>query len=63
LEGELSHKEFSGFLIFSDFSESDGSGSESVGLLYSSGGGGAFTGVLLSELFSGHFGSGLLSGG
>jgi hypothetical protein len=34
-----------------------------VGLFDTSGGGGAFTGVLLSELFSGHFGSGLLSGG
>jgi hypothetical protein len=63
LEGKFSHEEFGGFLIFSDFSESDGSRSESVGLLYSAGGRGALAGMLLCELFSGHFGTGLLSSG
>merc|ERR1712025_897442 len=38
LEGELADEEFSGFLELSDFTESDGSGSESVGSLDSTGG-------------------------
>jgi histone H3 len=46
LEGELSQQEISGFLIFSDFSEGNGSGSESVGLLDATGGRGLFAGSL-----------------
>ena len=37
LEGEFSDEEVSGFLIFSDFSEGNCSGFESVGLLDTSG--------------------------
>jgi histone H3 len=55
LEGEFSDEEISGFLVFSDFSEGNCSGFESVGLLDSSGNWGRFTGNLLGDqLFSGH---------
>ena len=63
LEGELSQQEISGFLVFSDFSEGDGSGSESVGLLDTTGGGGSLAGSLGSKLLSGGFLSGALSCG
>ena len=60
LEGKLSDEEISGFLIFSDFSEGNGSGFEAVGLLDTGGDGGALSGDFLSdELFAGH----LLCGG
>jgi hypothetical protein len=39
LEGKLSDKELSGFLVTPDLSESDGTRTESVRLLDSSGGG------------------------
>ena len=66
LEGELADEEFSGFLEFSDFSESDGSGTESVGSLDTSGNllGGSLGGNVLSGVFtsgtltSGHLGAG-----
>jgi histone H3 len=59
LERELSQQKFSRFLVFSDFSEGDGSGSESMGLLHTSGGGGSLSGSLRSQLLS----RGFLSGG
>jgi hypothetical protein len=66
LEGEFSDQEIGALLIFSDFSEGDGSGSESVGFLDTSGSGGRFSGGLVGELFSGSletsgFSCGLLS--
>ena len=66
LEGEFSDQEIGALLIFSDFSEGDGSGSESVGFLDTSGSGGRFSGGLVGELFSGSletsgFSSSLLS--
>jgi hypothetical protein len=63
LEGELSNEEISALLVLSDFSKSDGSGSVSVGLLDSSGGGGGLSGGLGSELLSGGLSSGGFSGG
>jgi len=59
LEGELSQQKISRLLVFSDFSEGNGSGSESVGLLDTSGGGGSLSGSLRSQLLS----RGFLSGG
>lgn len=63
LERELSQQEISGFLILSDFSESHGSRSESVGLLDTTSGGGLFAGSLGSQLLSGGFLSGAFSSG
>ena len=55
LEGEFSDEEVSGFLIFSDFSESNCSGFEAVGLLDTGGDWGALSGDFLGDqLFSGH---------
>ena len=65
LEGELSNEELSGFLVLSNFSEGDGSGSISVGLFNSSSVGGALSGSLVGDLLSGSFssGGGLFSSG
>ena len=53
LEGELSDEELSALLEFSDFSESNSSWSESVGLLDSSlSGGGSLLGLLVSDVLS-----------
>ena len=38
LEGELPDEEFGGLLVFADFTESDGSGAETMGLLDTTGG-------------------------
>ena len=63
LERELSQKEISRFLIFSDFSEGNGTGSESVGFLDTSGGGGGLSSLLGSKGFSWSFlSSGFSSG-
>lgn len=56
LERELSDEEISGLLVLSDFSESNGAGSESVGFLDSTGGGGGLSSGLGSELLSGGLG-------
>ena len=63
LEGQLSDEEVSALLVFPDFSEGDGAGSESVGLLDASGGGGTLAGCLGCQLLSGGLGSGGFSGG
>ncbi len=64
LEGELSDEELGGLLVSSDVSESDGSGSESVGSLDSTGVGGALGVVGLDgDSLSGLLGAGGLSGG
>ena len=39
LEGKLPNKELGGLLITTNFTKSDGSGAETMGLLYASGGG------------------------
>jgi len=65
LEGELSDEELSRLLVLSNFSEGDGSGSISVGLLNSSSVGGALSGSFVGNLLSGGFAGsgGLLSSG
>ena len=40
LEGQLADEELSGFLVFTDLTESDGSGSVTMRLLHTSGSGG-----------------------
>merc|ERR1712166_824985 len=65
LEGEFADEELSGLLEFSDFSEGDGSGTESVGSLDTTGSllGGSLGGNVLSGVFtsgtltSGHLGA------
>ena len=58
LERQLSHQKLSGSLILSDFSDSHGSGFESVGLLDSAGGGRGLLGrSLLVVLLSGSLNS------
>ena len=42
LEGQLADEELSGFLVFTDLTESDGSGSVTMRLLHTSGSGGRF---------------------
>jgi histone H3 len=63
LEGELSQQEISGLLVLSDFSEGDGSGSVSVGLLDTASGGSLLAGSFAGKLLSGGFLSGALSSG
>ena len=64
LERKLSDEEFSALLESSDLSKSNGTGSESVGLLNSTAGllGGLF-GLLGSNVLSGGFATGVLSCG
>ncbi len=63
LEGKLSDEEISGLLVLSDFSEGDGTGSVSMGLLDTTGSGSALSGGLGGELLSGSLGTGRFSGG
>lgn len=65
LEGELSDEELGGLLESSDFSESNGTGSESVCLLDTTGGGdgGSLLGLLGGDVLSGSLASGVLSSG
>jgi len=58
LEGELSDQKIGGLLVLSNFSESDGTGSVSVGLLNTTSGGGALSGSLGGELLSGSLSTG-----
>ena len=63
LEGELADEELSTLLVPADLTKGDGTGSVSVGLLHTSGGGGGLAGSLGGELLSGGFASsGLTSG-
>ena len=57
LEWEFTDKEFSRFLVTTNFTESDGTGSVSVRLLDSSSSGGRFTGSLGGKLLTGSFSS------
>ena len=59
LEGELADEQLGGFLVPPDLTEGHGSGPVSVGLLDTSGGGGALPGCLGGQLLPG----GLASGG
>ena len=63
LEGKLSDEKLGRFLVSSDFSESDGSRSVSVGLLHSSGGWSRFASGFGGQLLSGSLSSGRFSGG
>ena len=63
LEGQLADKELSGLLVSADLTESHGTGSVSVGLLHTSGGGGGLTGSLGGELLTGGLASSRLAGG
>jgi hypothetical protein len=60
---ELSDEELSRFLVSTDLTESDSSGTVTMGLLDTSSGGGRLSGSLGSELLSGSFSSGGLSCG
>ena len=63
LEGQLADQKLSGLLVTTDLTESDGTGPVTMGLLDSTGGGGALTGGLGGQLFAGGFASGRLTGG
>jgi len=64
LEGELSDEELSALLEAADLTESDGAGSESVGLLdTTSSSGGSLLGLLLSDVLSGGLATGVLASG
>lgn len=63
LEGELSDEELGGLLETSDLAKSDGSWSEAVGLLDTSGGGGLLGSLLVSDVLAGGLSSGVLAGG
>ena len=63
LEGELSDEELGGLLETSDLTESDGTGSESVGFLDTVGGGlGLLGSSLVSDVLSWVLGAGVLAG-
>jgi hypothetical protein len=61
LEGQFSDEQFGRFLVSSNFSQGDGSGSVAVGLLDASGARRRFSRSLGGELLSGSFSSGGLS--
>ena len=63
LEGQLADQKFGGLLVTTDLTESDGTGTIPVGFLDSTGGRGALTGSLGSQLFTGGFASGRFTGG
>jgi histone H3 len=63
LKGELADEEVGGLLVPADLSEGDSSGTVTVGLLDTSGGGGGFAGSLGGELLAGGFASSRLTGG
>ena len=64
LEGELSDEELSALLESADLTESNGAGSESVGLLdTTSSSGGSLLGLLLSDVLSGGLATGVLASG
>jgi histone H3 len=63
LEGEFPQEELGGLLVTTDLTKSDRAGPVSMGLLDSSGGWGALTGSLGSQLLSGGLSSGGFTGG
>jgi hypothetical protein len=58
LEGQLADEQIGTLLVATNLTESDGSGTVTMGLLDSSGGGGRLTGSLGGELLSGSLSSG-----
>ena len=63
LEWEFSDEKLGALLESSDLTESDGSWSESVGILDATGGGGLLGSSLVSDVLSWVLGSGVLAGG
>ena len=63
LERELADEEVGGLLVAADLAKGDGSGSVTVGLLDSAGGGGGLASGLGGELLAGSLSSGGLAGG
>ena len=63
LEGQFADQKLSGLLVTTDLTESDGTGTVTVGFLDSSGGGGRFAGSLGGQLFAGSLSSGGFTGG
>ena len=63
LEGQFADQELGGFLVTTDLTESNGTGTIPMGFLDSAGGGGALAGSLGSQLFAGGFASGGFTGG
>ena len=63
LERSLADQEIGGLLVLANLSESHSSGTVTVGLLHSSGGGGGFAGSLGGKLLAGCFSSGGFAGG
>ena len=63
LEGQLADEKLGGLLVSADLSEGDSPGSEAVGLLDTSGGGGGLARSLGGELLAGGLASGGLAGG
>merc|ERR1712213_130370 len=53
LEGQLADQELGGLLVTTDLTESDGTGPVTMGFLDTSSGGGALTGSLGGQLFTG----------
>ena len=62
LEGQLADQKLGGLLVTTDLTESHGTGTIPMGLLDSTGGGGALTGSLGGQLFTGGFASGRFTG-
>ena len=58
LEGKLADQEFSGLLVTSDLTESNGTGPVTVGLLNTAGGGRGFSGGFGGQLFAGSLSAG-----
>merc|ERR1739838_433010 len=63
LEGQFADQKLSGLLVTTDLTESDGTGTITMGFLDSSGSGGRFTGSLGGQLFPGGLASGGFTGG
>ena len=63
LEGQLADQKFGGLLVTTDLTKGHGTGTITMGLLDSTGGGGALTGSLGGQLFTGSLSSGRLTGG
>merc|ERR1712066_145618 len=62
LEGQLADQKFGGLLVTTDLTKGHGTGTITMGLLDSTGGGGALTGSLGSQLFTRGLSSGRFTG-
>ena len=61
MEGKLADEEFSRLLETSDFTEGNGAWSETVGLLDTSSSGGLLDSLLVGDVFTGGFSTGVLA--